>query len=110
MIEVPVEPNTPLKAGDILFRLDPTPYEAQVQALQAQLKFQELRLAQLEQLQAKGTGRAFDVEEHQAEVDELKAKLAGAQWNLDKTVVRAPADGYVTNLALRKGARVTTAR
>ena len=30
----------------------------------------------------------------------------GAQWNLDKTVVRAPADGYVTNLALRKGARV----
>jgi len=50
------------------------------------------------------------VEEHQADVDELKAKLAGAQWNLDKTVVRAPADGYVTNLALRKGARVTTAR
>ena len=28
------------------------------------------------------------------------------KWNLDKTVVRAPADGYVTNLALRKGARV----
>ena len=27
--------------------------------------------------------------------------------NLDKTAVRAPADGYVTNLALRKGARVT---
>jgi multidrug resistance efflux pump len=26
--------------------------------------------------------------------------------NLDQTVVRAPADGYVTNLALRKGARV----
>jgi multidrug resistance efflux pump len=36
----------------------------------------------------------------------LKAQIAGAQWNLDKTVVRAPADGYVTNLALRKGARV----
>src|SRR4029077_18134347 len=29
-----------------------------------------------------------------------------AKWNLDKTVVRAPADGYVTNVALRKGARV----
>ena len=35
-----------------------------------------------------------------------RAQLEGAQWNLDKTVVRAPADGYVTNLALRKGARV----
>ena len=34
------------------------------------------------------------------------ASSKGAQWNLDKTVVRAPADGYVTNLALRKGARV----
>jgi multidrug resistance efflux pump len=52
------------------------------------------------------SGRAFDVQQRQAEVDQLKAQLEGAQWNLDKTVVRAPADGYVTNLALRKGARV----
>ena len=37
----------------------------------------------------------------------MKAQLDGAKWNLDKTTVRAPADGYVTNLALRKGARVT---
>ena len=51
-------------------------------------------------------GRAFDVEQRQAEVDQLKAQLDGAQWNLDQTTVRAPADGYVTNLALRKGARV----
>ena len=36
----------------------------------------------------------------------IAAQLAGAQYNLDQTVVRAPADGYVTNLALRKGARV----
>ena len=36
-----------------------------------------------------------------------KAQLDGAKWNLDRTTVRAPADGYVTNLALRKGARVT---
>ena len=39
-------------------------------------------------------------------VDQLKAQLEGAKWNLEKTVVRAPADGYVTNLALSKGARV----
>jgi multidrug resistance efflux pump len=40
-------------------------------------------------------------------VDQLKAQLDGAKWNLDKTTVRAPGDGYVTNVALRKGARVT---
>ena len=107
--EVPVEANKPLKAGDVLFRIDPTPYEATVNALEAQLKFQELRLSQMTQLQQRDSGRAFDVEQRQAEVDQLKSQLIGAKWNLDKTVVRAPADGYVTNVALRKGARVTTA-
>ena len=58
------------------------------------------------QFAAANTGRSFDVEQRQASVDQLKAQLAGAQYNLDQTVVRAPADGYVTNLALRKGARV----
>ena len=106
VLEVPVEPNQPLKAGDVLFRIDPVPYEAQLRALTAQLKFHELRLEQMEQLASTGSGRAFDVEQRQAEVDQLKAQVTGAQWNLDKTVVRAPADGYVTNLALRKGARV----
>lgn len=43
----------------------------------------------------------------QAEAGQLRAQIDGARWNLDKTVVRAPPDGYVTNLALRKGARVS---
>jgi multidrug resistance efflux pump len=60
------------------------------------------------QLKSTGTGRGFDVEQRQAEVDQLRAQVAGAKWNLDKTVVRAPADGYVTNVALRSGARVAT--
>jgi multidrug resistance efflux pump len=107
VIDVPVAANTPLKEGDILFRIDPTTYQAQVDALKAQLKFAELRLAQMSDLQSKGTGRAFDVEQRQAEVDQFRSQLEAAQWNLDKTTVRAPADGYVTNLALRKGARVT---
>jgi multidrug resistance efflux pump len=105
VIDVPVEANKLIKANDVLFRIDPVPYEAQVRALEAQLKFQELRLAQMIQLQEGGTGRAFEVEERQAEVDRLRAQVDGAKWDLDKTVVRAPADGFVTNLALRKGAR-----
>jgi RND family efflux transporter MFP subunit len=106
VIDVPVEANKTLKANDVLFKIDPVPYESQVQALEAQLKFQELRLSQMTQLQTTGTGRAFDVDQRQAEVDQLRAQVMGAKWNLDKTVVRAPTDGYVTNLALRKGARV----
>jgi len=106
VIDVPVEGNTALKAGDVLFRIDPVPYEAQVKALEAQLKFQDLRLSQMTQLVERDAGRAFDVQQRQSEVDQLKAQLEGAKWNLDKTTVRAPADGYVTNVALRKGARV----
>jgi RND family efflux transporter MFP subunit len=106
VIDVPVVANKPIKANDVLFKIDPTPFEAQVKALDAQLKFSELRLAQMSQLQSTASGRAFDVEQRQAEVDQLRAQLAGAKYNLDQTVVRAPANGYVTNLALRKGARV----
>ena len=95
-----------MKAGDTLFRIDPVPYEAQVKAIEAQLKLSELRLSQMTQLYERDSGRAFDVQQRQSEVDQLKGQLEAAQWNLDKTVVHAPADGYVTNLALRKGARV----
>jgi RND family efflux transporter MFP subunit len=101
-----VQANTALKAGDVLFKIDPTPYEAQVAAIEAQLKLSDLRLSQMTQLYERDSGRAFDVQQRQSEVDQLKAQLESAKWNLDKTVVRAPADGYATNVALRKGARV----
>jgi RND family efflux transporter MFP subunit len=106
VIDVPVEPNTSLKAGDLLFKIDPTPFQAQLDAVTAQLKFEQLRLSQMTQLQQANTGREFDVQERQASVDQLKGQVAAAQYSLDQTVVRAPTDGYVTNLALRKGARV----
>lgn len=108
VLEVPVQANTPLKAGDVLFRIDPRPFESQARAIAAQLKLQETRLAQMTELQRTGTGRSFDVEQRQAEVEQLRAQLDGAKWNLEKTVVRAPADGFVTNVALRAGARVAS--
>ena len=106
--DVPVEPNKPLKAGDVLFKIDPVPYQAQVDSIGAQLKFEELRLSQMTQLQRSDAGRAFDVEQRQADVDKLKGQLLGAKYNLDQTVMRAPADGYVTNVGLMKGARVAS--
>ncbi|MDA0128453.1 biotin/lipoyl-binding protein [Vibrio sp. MarTm2] len=41
--------------------------------------------------------------------DWLKAQeqLAKAKWDLDSTLVRAPADGFVTNFILREGQRVS---
>ena len=108
VVDVPVEGNKRLKAGDVLFRIDPTPFQAQVDALTAQLNFEKLRLSQMTQLQSSGTGRSFDVQERQSSVDQLTAQLASAKYNLDQTVVRAPGDGYVTNVGLRKGDRVAS--
>jgi len=45
--EVPVIANTPLKTGDVLFRIDPTPFDAQVKAINAQLKLSATRLSQM---------------------------------------------------------------
>jgi multidrug resistance efflux pump len=108
VVDVPVQANTPIKAGDVLFKIDPVPYQSQLDALSAQLKLEQTRLEETSQLARANAGRVYDVEQRQASVDQLKAQIAGAQWNLDKTMVRAPADGYVTNLALRKGARVAS--
>jgi multidrug resistance efflux pump len=42
-----------------------------------------------------------------AQVDASRADLANAQWNLDQTVVYAPANGYAINVQLRPGSFVT---
>lgn len=109
VIDVPVQQNAALKAGDILFQIDPTPYEAAVKSLTAQLSVQEERLAIDTKLKDRDVRSAIAVIERQAAVDNLRAQLDTANWNLKNTTVRAPADGFVTNVALRKGARVTGA-
>lgn len=38
-----------------------------------------------------------------AELAQIEANLANANWELEQTVVHAPADGYVTQVALRPG-------
>ena len=77
--EVPVSANTPLKAGDVLFTIDPTPYRAQVKTIEAQLKLSSTRLAQMTQLFERDSGRGFDVEQRQSEVDQLKGAARGAR-------------------------------
>ena len=106
--EVPVKPNLPVKQGDVLFKLDPTVYQAAVDSLEAQLRFQNLRLEQYQNLATKQAGTRFQVQETQANVDQLKAQLEDAKWKLGETIVRAPSRGYVTALALRPGQRVTS--
>jgi multidrug resistance efflux pump len=163
VIEVPVQANTPLKAGDVLFRIDPKPYEYVVDQKKAALAEAEQNVKQLKaslDQAAAATERAiaqaelaqqnFDrqaelfekkviaqatldtftrnletakqtvvgakAEEERARlayssniegvnttVARLQAELADAQYDLDQTVTRAPAAGFVTQVALQPG-------
>ncbi len=44
VIEVPVENNRPVKTGDVLFKIDPTPYQNEVNSLEAKLAADEAKV------------------------------------------------------------------
>jgi len=47
VIDVPVNANVPLKAGDVLFRVDPSPYQYAVEQKRALLAEAEQNVGQL---------------------------------------------------------------
>jgi multidrug resistance efflux pump len=121
VVEVPAEPLVPLAKGDVLYRIDPIPYQATVDHLKASIdKFEaQQRRARIEvdrtrDLVKKRAGSQRDLDRWTASLDEatatirsLEAQLRAAQWQLDETVVRAPGAGFVFNLQLRPGTYVT---
>ena len=103
VIDVPAEGNQHMKKGDVLFKIDPTPYQLQVNEIEAQLVLARTRLKQSRELAATGAGNRFDVERYETEAAQYQAKLANARWELDQTTVLAPADGTPINVQLRRG-------
>jgi multidrug resistance efflux pump len=79
VIEVPVEPNRLVKKGDVLFRIDPTPYELTVRSLEAQLAnaiagSKELG-EQLSGAQGKVTETRGAIQQGEARIREVQARL-----------------------------------
>lgn len=166
--DIAVRPNVQLNQGDLLFQIDPKPFEIAVDlaaaskvrvetqvkqdqdalvAAQAQLRravanrdLAQSRFDDDEKLVESGVIAANRLETRQANLDsanaavdeieasiskleaeigavtddgvvakiaEATAKLEQAIWNLEQTSVLAPSEGYVTNLALTIGQRVT---
>jgi multidrug resistance efflux pump len=103
VIEVDVKANEPVKKGDILFKIDPTPYQAVVDGLKAQLEFSKQRLSDKIRLQKSAGGSKFDVYNWQKQVDTTKAQLDKAMFDLESCTIKAPIDGYVTHIRVRPG-------
>ena len=122
VIEVPIQGTEVVNKGDVLFKIDPTPYQFKVDQLKASISQAEAqkKLAKIEVDRAAGLVRASAGPQSQldqwnaqlasaeATIASLTAQLGDAQWRLDETVVRAPYEGFVFNLQLRPGNYVTT--
>jgi len=64
VIEVPIEPNRPIKKGDVLFRIDPQPFQIKVRAAQANV----------EQLRAKLIGSKANQQTYEEQLTEITSK------------------------------------
>jgi multidrug resistance efflux pump len=103
VVEVPVQGNRIMEKGEVLFRIDPIPFENRVKSLKAQLVSARADLYRASELAKRNLGNRRDVDVATARVDDLQAQLNIAQFDLDNTVVRAPSRGYVTQVMLRPG-------
>jgi multidrug resistance efflux pump len=103
VIEVAPVAGQRLSRADMLFRIDPEPYEARLAAVEAQLALAENRLDQEQRLIAQGAGRQYDLDVARSDAERLRAELRTANYQLAATVVRAPSDGRVVQVAIRPG-------
>jgi multidrug resistance efflux pump len=82
VIEVPIEPNRPISKGDVLFKIDPTPYQRVVEALEAkvaQLAAGVTSASAFErELQEQLVTAQNKVKTAQARLPELQARVVGS--------------------------------
>ena len=106
-----------VQKGDLLFQIDPRPFEAEVKRLQAQL--QQARASQTRTVSEAQRGerlrqsnaisaeladaRASAAAEAQAAVAGIQAELDNAKLNLSFTRVTAPIDGRVSRAEITEG-------
>jgi len=121
IIHVAVHDNQQLRKGDLLFEIDPSDFQAQVNIATGQVQNDEATLKQQQQ----NLDRQTDLYKNhvtarqdfqnaqdsfsaaQAQLISAKANLELAKLNLSYTKVFAPVDGYVTNMNTSEGTYVT---
>jgi multidrug resistance efflux pump len=77
VIEVPVENNRPVKKGDVLFRIDPTPYQNQVHSLEARLGSDEAKVGADRQRLAETQAKFTDAESSERQLNEQLKEATG---------------------------------
>jgi multidrug resistance efflux pump len=90
-------------AGDVLFRINPQPYQYALDERKAALEIARIRLDTTVVLVKKGAAPAKDVDLYTSELNQAQARYDTAVFELENTVALAPADGVVSLVALFEG-------
>lgn len=80
VIEVPVEPNRPVKKGAVLYKIEPTPYQLQVNALEAQLAN---AIGSSKELEEQLTGSAAQVAQAKSAIQQAIARVREVSAKVD---------------------------
>jgi multidrug resistance efflux pump len=86
VIEVPVENNRPVKKGDVLFKIDPTPYQNEVRSLEARMASEEARVvadrSKLTEIQARLTDAESSERQLREQLNQATGQVASLSASL----------------------------
>jgi multidrug efflux system membrane fusion protein len=82
-----------VKKGDLLFTIDPRPYQAALDQAKAQAALDEVTLKRQQELRAKNVNALQDFDTAQANARKSTAAAEAAQVNLDYCYIKSPING-----------------
>ncbi len=92
-----------VKAGQLLFKIMPKIYEAELQKSEAESKQAAIELQNAKTLADKNIVSKNEQEMAQAKLDQSKAEIALAKIHLSFTDIRAPFDGFIDRIPKKQG-------
>lgn len=101
-----VDEGQEVKAGQLLFRIMPKLYEAEALRAEAEAEAAEIEVQNTQALADRNVVSKNELALAKAKLKKAKAELALAQAHLAFTEIRAPFDGIMDQLHLKKGSLV----
>src|SRR6478609_5570482 len=86
VIEVPVENNRPVKKGDVLFKIDQTPYQNEVHSLEAKLASDQAKVGAERQRLAEAQARLADAQSSERGLNEQLNQATGDVASLNASL------------------------